>query len=369
MPMGLFHPTPKSYVGIDIGSAYIKMVELLNEKHRPRLSTYGYLALPLGGKDKMAFTSPKTRALLLKKIIQEAHIHSKNAVLSLPLASVFTTILHLPQVTKREFASPKNLAPLIYWEVKKLLPLPIEDMVLDWEIIQKQVENADHGVDEKKRFWQRAQYQDIEVFITAAPRDLIATYTETVKQSGLSLLHLESDVFGLVRSLVGQDPSTIMLVDIGAKVTNVSIVEKGIPYLNRTLDFGGFVFTRAITEKLGISLEEAEQFKCDLSLAERREFPREFENLMIDVVNEMNYVKRLFFEQYPGKHFEKVILTGGSSLLSGIAQVLSQRVNTRVYVGDPWARVLYPPELRPVLDRVGPMFSVAIGLAMRNIMN
>jgi type IV pilus assembly protein PilM len=181
-----------------------------------------------------------------------------------------------------------------------------------------------------------------------------------------------------IRSLVGKDKSTLMVIDIGAVRTSVLVVVGGIPYLSRSIDIGGLKMTKAAGAALGVSDNEAEAMKNDfhsMSAASADGIPAVFEPLVNQIVTEVNFSLKLFAgldtqisadkTAAPPKTIEKIILTGGGSLLPNLDAYLSQKLNLRVFRGDPWARIMYPDDIRPLLDEIGPRFSVSIGLAMR----
>ncbi|MDP3771545.1 MAG: pilus assembly protein PilM, partial [bacterium] len=87
------------------------------------------------------------------------------------------------------------------------------------------------------------------------------------------------------------------------------------------------------------------------------------------VVQEVRYGMNLYLsqEEHRGRVVEKVILAGGAALLPSLTDFLARELNLRVFVGDPWARVIYPVDLRPAIDAIGPRFAVSVGLAMREI--
>ena len=130
-----------------------------------------------------------------------------------------------------------------------------------------------------------------------------------------------------------------------------------------------------IATQLSISEEEAERMKHDLGTmapggsVSMGGMPSLLESAVLPMVNEIRYAIEVYgrMDTADSKRVEKVIITGGSAHLPKLADYLSQTLNMNVYVGDPWARVIYPEELRPVLDEVGPRLSVAVGLAMRDI--
>lgn len=344
---------PKSYLGVDLGATSIKIVEFQDENGRPRLLTYGYTEQAPAPVEKELIEEPIRAADLIKQICVKAKTTSRQAVAALPVASVFSSIISVPA------ALQKDLASAVSWEAKKVIPLPLEEMILDWKVLEE-VTPTFPVVKGATR-----------VLLTAAPKNLVKKYLDIFKAAGLNLLSLETEAFALIRSLVGVDKSTIMIVDIGGVRTNIFIVDAGIPVLNRSLDLGGTTLTRAISNKLGIGFTEAEQLKYDVGLTESEVegVPKIVEASISPLINEIKYCINLFQsqEELKTKKIEKIILTGGGAALPNLKEYLARQLALRVYIGDPWARVIYPEELRPVLDEIGPKFSIAIGLAMREI--
>jgi len=156
---------------------------------------------------------------------------------------------------------------------------------------------------------------------------------------------------------------------MGASTSSITIVSKGIPVVSRSLELGGQSITKAISSALNVNLDRAEQFKQDLSLdAETSEnsLPQTVEKSFAPILNEIRYTFNLYNENNPNK-IEKIILTGGTSLLGHLTGYLANTFNVNVYIGDPFSRVIFPTDLKPVLDRIGARFAVSIGLAMREI--
>jgi type IV pilus assembly protein PilM len=129
-----------------------------------------------------------------------------------------------------------------------------------------------------------------------------------------------------------------------------------------------------MSRALSLDLTTAEQMKCDIksvsTLYPDEGLPKIFQPTLLPMITELEYSMNLYTsqgdEQSP-KTIEKIILTGGSSVLPALPAYFSSQLGTKTYVGDPWARVVYPEELRPVLDEIGPRYGVGIGLAMRDI--
>lgn len=365
--MGLFSSDP-TYIGVDIGTSSIKVVELANYKGRPRLVTYGFTEKNVA--DSGGTPSADDLALAINEICAKSHITGKKAITALPSFSVFTSILNLPYLSKKELSSA------VTWEAKKIIPMPLEDIILDWKVIAE-IEAAAEGEAQAvspqaampfRRILSKPK-KNIRVLLTGASKSLVKKYISIFEKAGITLLSLETESFALIRSLTGNDPATVAIIDMGATTSSITVVDRGIPVLTRSLEVGGLMMTRAIATSLNVNLERAEQFKQDLTLdmeTAENSLPQTVEKSFASILNEIRYTINLYQDQNK-KQITKIILTGGSSLLGHLPGYLESQLNITTHVGDPWARVMYPTDLKPVLDRLGARFAVAIGLAMRNI--
>lgn len=348
--MGLFSSNT-SFLGVDIGTSSIKIVELKKEGGGARLLSYGF-SENLGGKltNDWQINAKKTAAAV-NKICREAGITSRAAVAALPTFSVFSSILNLANVDKNDMASA------VHWEAKKVIPIPLEEMILDWKKIAGPEASAEND-------------KNVKVLLTGAPRALVKKYIDIFKEAKINLLSLETETFSLIRSLLGHDKSTVMLVECGTTTTDISVVDNGIPMVNRSIDVGGLTITKAISNNLNIGLERAEQFKYDLgigSLESNEEIiPKTITETIAPIVNEIKYVLNLF-QSKGDRKVEKIILSGGSALLINFANYLTKILDLNVIIGSPWSRVSYPLELKPTLDEIGPRLSIAVGLALREV--
>ena len=170
---------------------------------------------------------------------------------------------------------------------------------------------------------------------------------------------------------MGDDKAPVMIVEIGANSTDLSIVRDSIPVLNRSLSVCASTVTNVLAQKLGMSFNQAEQYKLDLSFTlsdnpSQEGFPKIITDTLEPIVTEMKYLMDFYHSQNENK-LEKIVLSGGGSLLLNLADYFSKRLDIKVIIGDPWSRISYPAEIKPVLMEVGPKLAVAIGLAMREI--
>ncbi|MBI4281673.1 pilus assembly protein PilM [Candidatus Uhrbacteria bacterium] len=367
--MGFFSKKPSSILGIDVGASAVKLVELVRDGARARLRTYGYTERAFEAAPSDSRERAEEMGTIIRELKKKTGAQANTAIASLPTFSVFSSIIILPELPKKEVPNA------IRWEAKKLVPLPLEEMILNWEVLP---DGERLVAPSPARMEKRAgdltatpviagkEKKSVHYLITAAEKKLVEQYVAIFKASGLTLQSLETEAFALVRSLIGNDKSTVMIVDIGAKNTDLSIIDSGIPVLNRSMDFGGKAFTDALAQMTKLSPTIAEQLKRDLGRAPLPTMPKFLEAVFAPLVNELHYTISLY-QSRSGRRIEKIIVTGGSGFLFNCASLLSSRFNITVAVGDPWARVATPVDLAPALTDIGPRMSVAVGLAMRGI--
>ncbi len=380
--MGLFKKND-SYLGIDIGAHGIKVVELRKFKGRPQLWTYGVaeheidIHMPdqkdktpeelveegkiVGKKVKKGKSSissesfgaedPRVEkyAKLLKNVLEKAKTTTRHVTASLPVSHIFHAIVTLPLVDENRIDS------IIEAELKKVLDRPVEEM----QIVHQQI--PDEVAKEKKY---------MRVLVTAAPKILVGFYSAIFAKAGLELKELETEAFAIERSLVGRDPSTMMVVDVGAERTNFFIIDQSLPMTHRSVQIGGNNINSILSDNLGIGEDIVEQIKIDASRLDWSKIDNSlFGPITEPIVKEIEYSFDLFLGQLGNqkKKPEKIVLTGGSAAFPLLKQEIEKHFDMKVFVGDPWARVVYQQDLKVLLDTIGPRMAVSIGLALRNI--
>lgn len=372
--MSLFNKN-LSYLGVDIGSAGVKVVELKNEGGRPRLITYGFAQEPVDIIHNSSGQMQSKVAGLLNRILSQSKTTTKKVIAALPSFSVFSSIISLPPMKQKE------MAQAVYWQAKKFVPLALEEMTLDWKLLETDVAPINHenthstsSGQAKTQKHENAEKsptspkKDLKVLIAAAPKKLVMRYVNIFKQVDLELISLETENFALERSLVGGDKTPVMIVDIGTISSDITVVENGIPLLSRSVDSGGRAITQTIMQSMQVDEKRAEQFKRDIGFSSTNgNLPQIIEKSITPIINEIKYCFDLYASQQSRQGIEKIVLTGGSAFLPNITEYLSKLLNIKVFIGDPWARVIYPVELKSVLDGLAPRFAVAVGLAMREI--
>lgn len=374
--MSLFNSKEQRVIGVDVGTSSIKLVELAKRNDSAfELVTYGFVEQIERDVRGIGKESASTIAHAIKVICEKAGVTTAQTTAALPTYVVFTSLISLPKMSHDELDSA------IHWEAKKIIPLPLEDIILDYKILNKEHPKGFSlpfaKKEEEKKNDETAEEEDLKVLITGAPKETVQVYTDIFEKSSLSLVSLETEMFALSRSLVGDDPGEIMVVEIGAAVTDIIIIQDGVPFLGRSIETGGNALTRAIMNSLNINEKRAEQLKRDIGVSTFSDqtggggIPLIVQQTLEPVLHEIRYTLDMYKSHIvtPSAKatgsIEKIILTGGSSLLPNLVSYLTSQLDMRVFLGDPWAHINYPDDLKPVLAGIGPKFSVAVGLAMR----
>ncbi len=347
----LFGSSKKSFLGIDIGANSIKLIELINDNHIARLRTYGYIEQNVDIVRSDSDEDFEKIVESIKFIIRKSKTLSSKVIASLPSYAVFSSVINVSAVNK------KDLTEAIHVEAKKFIPVPLSEVVLNWQILN------DSPVTSVAKEEKTTNYK---ILLTAAPKNIVTKFINIFKASGLELLTLDVESFATIRSLIGNDNSVSMICNIGDTVSSVMVVKDGIPVINRSIDFGGSKITENISKTLNIDEKQAEQFKKDQGLSGDLEdgISKIIADSLQYIVDEIKYALNIFQNQ-SSDVVEKIILTGGSSQLIGLSKFISDKFNKRTFLGNPWARVDYPEELFPILQEIGPKFSVSIGLAQK----
>jgi len=359
-----FKKKPKSYLGIDIGTSSIKVVQLKRQEIKPKLETYGFLETY--GSIKLTTTPIQTSSLkilddqvasMLEKLLKETEVTTNFAIMSIPVFSTFSAIMELPEMPESEIASAIN------YEARQYIPIPLDEVVLDWSIIGKKTRNSIKGATNP--------ITKLQILLLAIPKELARKYTNITEMLGLELKVLEAEPFSLVRSLVGEDKAPIIIIDIGRRTTSINIIDKGYVMTSRAIDTSGDEFTKVLNLGLNIDFYRAESLKKDIGLTGCNG-EAQISKIMFPVVDiiasETQRLIDLYFRRN-SKRIEKIILSGGSARLPGLVDYFAKTFGLACFIGNPWKRVIYPEVLKPTLREIGSYFSVAVGLAMRGVSN
>lgn len=363
----LFSKKHQSVLGLDIGSSSIKIVQLSQKNGHAVLDTYGELALgPYTGKAIGEATN-----LTPDKIIEavndlfkekEVNITTKLCGVAIPFSSSLMAVMEMPVM------SQKDLIAAIPIEARKYIPVPIAEVTLDWYIIPKD-KNPETDVNPPVDPSGKPILSKLEVLVVALHNDTISRYKDIVSKTSLDANFFEIEIFSTMRSILDQEVTPVLIVDMGATTTKLYIVERGILRSSHMINNGSQSITNELSRSLGISVTDAEVLKRDKGLLGNVN-GKDIRDIVTTTLNyifsEANRVVLAYQKKY-NKNVSKVVLVGGGSALKGVAEVAKTNFQTEVVQGDPFSKVVAPAFLEKVLKETGPEFAVAVGVALRRL--
>jgi type IV pilus assembly protein PilM len=370
----IFSKKAQSVLGIDIGASAIKVVEIKKKHGRAILKTYGELALgPYAGTEIGRATNlpPAKLAEALKDILREAKTTSTLCGSALPLSSSLISFITIPPV------SEKQMAEVVSLEARKYIPVPMNEVLLDWSPIPREdnysaeqdndAEGTSGASAENKEKKSNSGGQDI--LVVAIHNEYIAKYQDIMSESGLSPTFYEIEVFGAIRASIEQGIQTMMILDMGAQATKLYIIERGILRASHIINKGSQDITLAISKSLSLTIEEAENMKRVYGLSSGSEHKDLHEIITVNldyIFYEANTVLSNY-QKKSNRNVAKIILTGGGVLLKGFTDLAKISFQTEIVYANPFDKMETPAIFTEQLKLAGPEFAVAIGIALRRL--
>lgn len=357
MSWNIFKLRPKKNLGIDIGTSAIKIVELSRHGKTRRLENYGELGAMIFNdkpfrvfeKDSL-FLSDQDIARAIQMICQEAGIQTKEAVFSIPDFCSFFTSFELPAMDKDE------LEEAIKYEVRSYIPVPLSEVTLDWVVTE--------GVISKT---------PIRILVVAVLNDVITQYQTIARLSGLKVKILEPETFALVRASLkkGDEKKLISIIDIGARSTTCNILENSSLKISYSFNVGGNELTQVLAKSLNIDYNKAEVTKRKIGLtAGNDQSSKSVKDVLLPLVDSMvGEIKKTFRDFYKneGKEIEKIILAGGLTILPGLKDYFAKEFQKPIEIVNPFSDISCPPSLKENLEKKGPAYVIAVGLALKSL--
>lgn len=342
-------------VGLDIGTSGVRAAELTLGKSTT-LERFGQVALPPGAVRGGEVVDSAAVAQALKQLWTQAKFSSKKVVVGVANQNVVVRQVDLPWMEEEELR--KSLA----FQVQDVVPMPIEQAILDF-----------HPLEE---FTNEQGGRMLRVLLVAANRDMVGSALDAVKLAGLDPQQVDLNSFAVLRALAAAGDGAIAeaeaLVDVGANVTNIVVHQGGVPRFVRILMMGGGDITDAVADRLGVPVDQAENVKQQTGLAQvagladAHPAQRAIEAAGGSFVDEVRGSLDYFSAQPGAPRISRVLVTGGGSLLPGLAQRLSGATRLPVQPGRPLSVLnIGKTGLTPdQLAYVEPMVTVPVGLAM-----
>jgi len=338
-----------STVGIDFGSASVKVIEVEQTEDALMLRTYGELQLgPYAGKELGGVTAldNQKRIEAVADVMREASVSSRHGALAMPLSSSFMTVIPV--------AGVDNIADRIPVEARKYVPLPLADVTLDWT----ELTSAD-GAKTNMR----------EVMLAAIENKALAEYQALLKAIGMTGEPAEIEAFSLVRALSRRDEDSVAIIDIGARTSKLYIARNGILERLHRVGSGGAQISDRLSQLLGISFVEAENLKRNYNKDSEHgsDIYKTMASVLEGPLSEFNRIISQYEARLGGK-IGRVVFSGGVSASPFFKAYTDDVMGVKTELGNPFDKVAYPAFMEDTLAAIAPSFGVCMGAALRRFL-
>lgn len=354
-------------VGIDIGTSAIKVVEIEKIEERAILKNYGEIKLgPLAGVSigQATSLSPEKIGEALRDLFRETGINPRHALITIPASASLLSIAELPDVGKRELEGMINI------EARRYIPMPMSEVSLDWWVLPKAKKDIAETL--KVPDGTPAPMGKVEVVIAAIHNEVLKKYETIEKNAQISPAnaHLEIEIFSTLRSVVGRDLDPVLVVDMGASLTKLVLINGGAMRGSHMVSAGGQDITLGLAKSKGISVDAAEALKCRVGMAgdeEGRDVRAVAELLLSNIMSEATRFVGNFEQKYNTK-ITRLIFVGGGAGLKGLEKIAQEKFpGVRIEIGDSFVRLDAPAFLETTLRELSPTFTTAIGVALKGL--
>ncbi len=343
----------KAVVGLDIGSSAVKAVELKPAGKGYKVAAFGSEPIPPDSIVDGAIIDGAAVADAIRRLFESHAFKTKDVAASLSGNAVIVKKINLPLMTEAE------LAESIYWEAEQYIPFDIQDVNLDYQIL-----NPGTGPDSKGT---------MDVLLVAAKKEKIADYTGVISQAGRVPVVVDVDSFALQNAYElnygAEAGSVVVLLNAGASAININIVSGDQSLFTRDISIGGNAYTEAVQKELNLPFESAEQLKKGtpvegVTFEEAKPVLHAMtENVLLEIQKTFDFFKATASSD----RIDRILLSGGASRLDGFAHALEERFGAPVEAFDPFRKIAFDPAKLHVTDpdALVPTSAVAVGLALR----
>lgn len=335
-------------IGLDVGNNTIKVASLAKNADTYSLEAIAQIASPPKGISSDAVLDLQTLSQTIKQLIASSRIKTNTVALALPENAVFTKVIEMPQLSQTE------LSAALKFEMEQYIPLPIDKVKTDWQIL---------GTSEE------GQNKTMSVMLIAAPILLLDKYQKIMDMANLTAESIESEIISVHRALLPLISGAVsnMIVHMGATSTTIAIVRGGIIKMVFTINQGGDALTRSISIELGFDMQQAENYKRTYGFSQNQmdgKIGKVLATPVASIVADIKKTMLSYREKYNNENIKQIILSGGSAVLPGLDVVMSNALSTQVILGSAFAA--YNMQNVPQeLVAESPSYNVVVGLSLR----
>lgn len=343
----------KKLIGLDIGTANIKMAEMEVGRRSAKLTRFHIAPTPARAIAGGEIVEPAALSDAVKSMSFELASKRKNVAVGLWGTSVITKRITIPKM------DASLVGGQIRWEAEQYIPFDINEVNIDFKILKQFNSSAD----------------SMDVLLVAARQDMAFLYQDIVQGAGLNCSVIDVSAFALANSyLLNHDNppgQAIAILNVGAAITSFVVVEGGEVVFARDIPVGGLTYSSEIHKTMGISLEEAENMK--LSACNGQAAPDDVMKIIQathpTVTEEVQGSLDFFLNTTPGVQLSHCVVTGGASRTSGLVKQLSEVTRQRFEPFNPFQRVTCTDRsmTSDYIGEIREFAAVALGLGARAV--
>ncbi len=336
--------TQKAF-GLDIGFSSIKVIKLVQKGQLAQLKGFNKIPLEKNSFIEKELVNKQYLAEIIQRAIAKAYpkpIKERNVIAGLPESLTFNKLIRLPKMP------PKEAEKAISWQASQFIPLPKNEIYLDWQVLPSEKEDP-----------------QMSVFIVACPKRLADSYLEVINLAGLELVALEIEPVANVRALHQElQNKPTLIVDIGAQTTGLIIYDQEVIGLTASLLSGSETITKLLSQKLNLSLKEAENIKKSPPKDQKKAIQLVSQEVLANIANEA--LKSINFYQKEQKtKISQILLCGEGANLAGIKSYFSKTLKITTKLANPLVNFTPASQIIPKKEVLN--YTTAIGLALKEV--
>jgi type IV pilus assembly protein PilM len=340
-------------LGLDISSTTVKLLELSMSNGHYKVESMAIEPLPDDAVSEKNIQDPEAVGECIQKAVKKSGTKVKNVAVAVAGSAVITKIITMPANL-----SDSELESQIQTEADQYIPYPLEEINLDFEVIGPTRDNP----------------ETVDVLLAASRSENIETRTSALEIAGLKpkIMDVEAYTIEKASSLIaaqieeGEDNRIIAVIDIGATMTSLNVIEDGHLIYTREQSFGGKQLTEEIMRRYGLSYEEAGRLKKTGGLPDNY-IPEVLEPFKETIAQQVGRFLQFFYTAGQHSHVSLIALAGGCAAIPGIDELIESQLETRTVIANPFANMSLSPKVNPQsLSNDAPSLMIACGLAMRS---
>jgi len=351
--LGLLNSNKANLLGLDISSTSVKLLELVQDGDKYRVQSLAVEPLPDNAVVDKNIQDIEAVGETIQKAVKRSGTKLKNAAVAVAGSAVITKVIPMPAGL-----NDAELESQIEMEADQYIPYPLEEINLDFEIIGESEHNPD----------------TVDVLLAASRSENIELRSAALAIGGLTAKIVDVEAYTIENSakLIShqiEDPSDdniIALIDIGATMTSLNVVENNRLIYTREQSFGGKQLTEEIMRRYGLAYDEAGRLKKDGGLPDNY-IQEVLEPFKETIAQQVSRFLQFFYTSGQHNSVDLIALAGGCASIPGIDELVESQLDTPTVIANPFAEMSLASKVNAQsLSNDAPSLMIACGLAMRS---